>query len=77
MGDLDKRVFAVLDSDDFNDLPLEEREKIIKYTSIQQILTLWQVLAKDKELTTEAWRRKQRAWLKNCVESYERKYADK
>ena len=77
MGDLDKRVFAVLDSDDFNDLPLEEREKIIKYTSIQQILTLWQVLAKDKELTTEAWRRKQRAWLKNCVESYERKYTDK
>lgn len=77
MGDLDKRVFAVLDSDDFNDLPLEEREKILKYTSIQQILTLWQVLAKDKELTTEAWRRKQRAWLKNCVESYERKYTEK
>lgn len=77
MGDLDKRVFAVLDSDDFNDLPLEEREKILKYTSIQQILTLWQVLANDKELTTEAWRRKKRAWLKNCVESYERKYAEK
>ena len=74
MGDLEKRVFAVLESDDFNDLPLEEREKIIKYTAHQQILTLWQVLAKDKELTTEAWRRKQRDWLKNCVRSYEDKY---
>jgi len=74
MDDLEKRVFAILDSDDFNDLPFEEREKIIKYTSIQQILTLWQVIAKDIDLTTAAWRRKQRDWLKNIVKYYENKY---
>ena len=75
MTDLDKRVFAILDDEcGFNDLPLEEREKILRHTRHQQILTLWQVLEKNKELTTEAWRKKHRAWLKNCVESYERKY---
>ena len=71
---LKEKVRYILDDSDFNDLPFNERKKICKYMSEQQILTLYQTLLKDREHTTEAWRKKQRAWLKNCVESYYREY---
>lgn len=71
---LDEKVNCILDSSDFNSLPFDERKRICKYLSHQQILTLWQTLNKDKHLTTEAWRKKQRAWLKNCVEFHIREY---
>lgn len=74
MTTLEEKTRAIIDDSDFNDLPYAERQRIGKYMSEQQILTIWQMLLKDKELTTEAWRKKQRAWLKNCVESYRKYY---
>lgn len=74
MTTLDKKVNCILENSDFNDLPFEERKRICKYTAETQILTIWQMLIKDKEHTTEVWRRKQRKWLENCVESYQREY---
>ena len=71
MTSLDEKVQIILDESDFNDLPFEERKRINKYNKQMQILTLWQVLNKDKHLTTDAWRKKIRAWLENCVKLYE------
>ena len=71
---LEEKVRYILDDSDFNDLPFEERVRIGRYKSEQQILTLYQVLNKDKSNTTEAWRRKIRAWLKNCVDTYYEEY---
>ena len=71
MTTLKEKVMAIIESSDFNDLPFEERKRISKYLSRMQILTLYQVLKKNPELTTEAWRKKIRAWLKNCVEDYQ------
>ena len=74
MTTLEEKVQNILDFSDFNDLPFEERKRICKYTHEQQILTIWQTLNKHKDLTTESWRRKQREWLKGCIESYRREY---
>ena len=59
---------------EFNGLPIEERKRICKYTSEQQMLTLYQVLHKHEELTTTAWRAKIRDWLHNCIRLYEQIY---
>ena len=69
---------AIIDNvkKDFNNLPMEEREKICRYTSSTQILTICQMLNKDTDLTTERWRKKQREWLKNCVETHEKEFGD-
>lgn len=69
-----EKVRYILDESDYNELPIEERRKIEKYMQEQQILTLFQTLIKDKAYTTEAWRRKQTAWLKNCVDTFYREY---
>ena len=74
MTTLEEKVMAIIESSDFNDLPFEERERISKYLSRMQILTLYQVLNKHKELTTEAWRKKIRSWLKACVEDHQNEY---
>ena len=74
MTTFEEQVRAIIEDSDFNDLPYEERKRIGKYMVEQQIITLWQTLHKDKHLTTDAWRKKQMAWLKNCVESYRREY---
>lgn len=71
---LEEKIRYILDDSDFNDLPYEERKRIIKYTLEKQILTIYQTLKQDQDLTTEAWRRKQRAWLQNCVDRYYREY---
>ena len=71
---LQEKIRYILDDSDYNDLPYEERVRIGKYKLEQQISTIYQMLRKDTEHTTESWRRKQRAWLKNCVDSYYRKY---
>lgn len=70
MTSLEEKVIGILESvnDDFNNLPIEERKRIDKYLSYKQILTIWQMLNKDKDITTNRWRDKQREWLKNCVE---------
>lgn len=64
------RVRDVLDASDFNSLSFEERKRIGKYMTQQQILTLWQVLESHKDLTNERWRKQIRAWLENCIWSY-------
>ena len=58
-------------SEEFNSLSIDERRRIGKYMSYQQILTIWQMLHKDESITTKAWREKQRNWLGNCVRSFE------
>ena len=72
MTSLEERVNGIIENvgDEFNGLPFEERKRINKYLSFIQILTLWQMLNKDKDITTNAWRDKQREWLKNCVEMH-------
>ena len=74
MTTLTEKVNAIIENSDFNDLPFEERKRICMYLSRMQILTIWQMLNKDKHLTTDAWRKKQLNWLKNCVESHQREY---
>lgn len=74
MTTLEEKVQRILDESDFNELPFDERKRICKYRDEQQILTIWQTLEKDKHLTTDAWRKKQRQWLANCVEQYRRNY---
>lgn len=72
MTTLDKQVQGIIEgvSEDFNSLPEEERKRIAKYTSEMQILTIWQMLHKDDDLTTKRWKSKQRKWLENCVKSH-------
>ena len=76
MTTLEEKVRNILDGSDFNDLPFDERKRIGKYTAEQQILTIWQTLEMNKHLTTDAWRKKQRQWLANCVEHYRQKYCE-
>jgi hypothetical protein len=70
MTSLNEKVKGILENvrEDFNNLPIEERKRISKYLSYMQIFTIWQMLNKDKDITTNSWRDKQREWLKNCVE---------
>lgn len=65
---------AIIDNSDFNSLPFEERKRMCKYITEQQILTLYQVIKKDSHLTTKAWREKQLNWLGNVVSSYKSEY---
>ena len=76
MTTLEEKVQYILDESDFNKLPLEERRRIRKYRDEQQILTIWQTLEMNKHLTTDAWRKKQRQWLANCVEQYRQNYCE-
>lgn len=55
---------------EFNNLPIEERKRIGKYLSYMQILTIWLMVNKDKNITTDLWRNKQFEWLEDCVESH-------
>ena len=71
---LKEKINYILEDSDFNDLPYEERARISRYTAEMQILTLYQVLIKDEDNTTKAWRRKIKAWLKNCVDDYYKVY---
>ena len=72
MTTLEEKINSIIDGSDFNDLPIEERTRIRKYTREMQLLTLYQVLNMHKDLTNERWRGKIREWLKNCVETYQR-----
>ena len=65
---------AIVNNSDFNSLPLEERKRICRYTTEQQILTLVQVIEKDSHLTTKAWREKQIEWLRNIIKDYNSEY---
>jgi len=76
MTTLGEKVRDILDSSDFNDLPYEERVRISKYKAHTQILTLWQVLNNDKDLTNERWRKRIRSWLENCVRSYRQEFEE-
>ena len=72
MESLEQIVTGIIENSDFNSLPIEERGRIRRYTREEQILTLYQVLIKDKDLTTVAWRKKIRSWLENCIDTYQR-----
>ena len=74
MTTLEEKAMEIIDNNDFNDLPFEERRRITKYLTIMQILTLWQVLKKDGDLVTPAWKNRMRLWLKACVETYQEEY---
>ena len=72
MTSLEEKVNEIIEgvSAEFNNMTYEERKRIKKYTSYMQILTIWQMLNKDDNLTTKRWRDSQTKWLKNCVESH-------
>lgn len=77
MTTFEEKVMNIIENSDFNSLPLEEREKIIKYNREQQITTLWQILNGNKSNTTETYRKWVRKWLADCVESYRKDYVFK
>lgn len=78
MTTLDEKVRAIIGNvnDDFLALSNEERKRICRFTSQQQILTVWQMINCDRNLTTEAWREKQRKLLETCVENHRREWGD-
>lgn len=76
MTSLEEKVQDILDNSDFNELPEEERNRIIKYMQEQQILTLYQTLKRFQELTNATWKRKQGEWLDSCVKLYRKEYTD-
>lgn len=75
--DLMKRAWDITtrSGDKFNLLDFETRKEISKYMDVMKILTLYQVIESNKEITTSAWRRKMRDWLMNCVNDYEKQEA--
>ena len=78
MTSLDEKVNAICEnvSADFNALPYDERFRIARFNHKTQILTIWQMIQKDRDLTNERWRKKQMEWLRSCVESHQRTYGD-
>ena len=70
MTSLFEKAQDILENSDFNNLPYEERKRIAKYKTEQQILTIMQMIEKDKDYTTRAWKNKQMKWLECVVESY-------
>lgn len=56
---------------DYNALPIEERKRIGRYMAYEKILTVVQMIEKDRTHTTEAWRKIQMAWLRGLVTTYE------
>lgn len=78
MTSLEEKVEAIIDNvgEDFNSLPFEERKRIARFMSRQQILTIWQMMNKNKDITTKRWRNEQRKWLENCVNNHQREWGD-
>lgn len=78
MTTLDEKARAIIDNvnDDFLSLSDEERKRICRFTSQQQIRTMYQMINRDRDMTTEAWREKQRKWLENCVNEHSKKWGD-
>lgn len=74
MKTLDERIKAIVEDRSFNDLTFEQREKICKYLTQQQIQTLWQAINLYPNLVCKAYRTKMRSWLKNIVDYYEKEY---
>ena len=68
-----ERANAIIEdcAEDYNALPIEERHRIGRYMAYEKILTVVQMIEKDRTHTTEAWRKKQRAWLTGLVSTYE------
>ena len=73
MTSLKEKVMAILEDvgDEFNQLPYEERKRISKYMSRQQIQDIWQIMNDYDDLTTKRWKKKMTKWLRNCVLSHE------
>lgn len=68
-----KRANAIIEdcAEDYNALPIEERKRIGRFMSYEKILTVVQMIEKDRTHTTEAWRKNQMAWLRGLVITYE------
>lgn len=67
---------AILENSDYNDLPYEERKRIGRYKHETQILTIMQMIEKNKDLTCQAWRDKQRARLASSVRLYRQEWGE-
>ena len=68
-----ERANAIIEdcADDYSALPIEERKRIGRYMAYEKILTVVQMVEKDRTHTTEAWRKIQMAWLRGLVITYE------
>ena len=69
--DVRQKVNQIMEDSDFNSLPFEERLKISRYMTQQQILTLWQVMENYKDYESKVLRDKLRDWLENVIIEYE------
>lgn len=69
--DVRQKVNQIMEDSDFNSLPFEERRKISRYMTQQQILTLWQVMENYKDYESKVLRDKLRDWLENVIIGYE------
>jgi hypothetical protein len=72
MTSLEERATQIIQGvgESFNALPLEERKRINKYLSYMQILTIWQMLNSNEDLTNKRWKDKTKKWLENCVKQH-------
>ena len=70
---LTERANAIIEdcAADYSALPIEERKRIGRYMAYEKILTVVQMIEKDRAHTTEAWRKSQTAWLRGLVTTYE------
>ena len=66
-----KKVEQITADSEFTSLPIEERQRISKYMTEQQILTLYQVMEGSKDLTCLRWRHRIREWLETVIIGYE------
>lgn len=68
-----ERANAIIEdcAEDYNALPIEERHRIGRYMAYEKILTVVQMMKKDRPHTTEVWRTKQQVWLAGLVSTYE------
>jgi len=70
MSSLIEKAQDILENSDFNNLPYEERKRIAKYKTEQQILTIMQIIETDEDYTTREWKNKLMRWLEHFVEFY-------
>ena len=76
LGRIEDKANYVVDHSDFPKLPKDEHDRILRYVREAQIRTLLEVLKRNKQFTTDKWRKLTRLWLGELVGRYEREYME-
>lgn len=78
MTTLDEQARAIIENvnDDFCAMAYEAQKRIARFTSEMRIAIILRMIYNDSDLTTEAWRKKQRRWLEDCVNDHIKRWGD-